>query len=92
MLILKIALSIILMMSVGAYAAEELTSVDEVIARYIDALGGRQALESKVTRTVTGTMVTDRRSLPLALSVFHAQRQLMTEYQASGVDYCVIVR
>ena len=40
-------------------ASEPVPTVDEVLDRYIEALGGRDALEKLTTRTVTGTQVTD---------------------------------
>jgi hypothetical protein len=55
----------------GETVDEQSTTVDQVLERYIEALGGRDAIEKLTTRVCTGQVTTDLRSREIPILEIH---------------------
>jgi hypothetical protein len=58
-LLLALLVTVTIMVQEFGHASERIPAVDDILERYIEAVGGRQALEKMVTRVCTGKEITD---------------------------------
>lgn len=71
----------------------DLPTVDEVIERYIEALGGREAIERLKTRICTGHTITDLptwdppvyENYPIVVTAEAPGKSLLVEYKTGGI-------
>lgn len=58
-LLMALSVTVIIVAQESGRVSEDLPTVDNILERYIDAVGTRQALEKLVTRVCTGKEITD---------------------------------
>jgi len=69
--LLVVIIPIIIILSVALRAETPLPSVDEILNRYIDVLGGREAIEKIETRVISGKVTTDLTSRKYSIYEVH---------------------
>ena len=65
----------------GESTADNLPTVEEVLQRYVKAVGGRDVIEKLTTRECTGKMITD---LPSRTAPVHREKELTAYAKVSG--------